>query len=479
MKKYIAAFLLTILLINCAPSFCISDTTDTKQMVSSTDDAKKQKKKKNKKKKEQEDYKIEYINLDWWSKFNDPILSDYILKTANANYDIKINELKVLEGKEAIKESFGGELPSISFDATANREKFSGSIPYAGMFFPSYYATNMRFPLTVNYELDIWGKNRSNTKKVEKDYEALKYDEKSAFISLTTLSASTYFNILSLDKQIEYQNELTALRKEILDLTKINYDYGLASSTDVTIADKSYTEALSDFETLKNSRAKLLNQLSVLTGESSENSSELQRGTIDSIEILKDLPQSIPSEIIEKRPDILKAEAQLQAAALDVKIARKNLLPSINLTGFLGFNAYAFSPLFNWESFIMSLGGGLTQPIFSGGKLLARLRGKKYKYEQMFNTYQKTILTSMQEINDSLADLKTNTTKNQNDIKRVECETKYYNDMYYKYEKGAVSYLDTLKYKENLLSLQKEEVQSKADVIIASLSLYKSVGGQL
>ena len=478
MKKYIAAFLLTILLINCAPSFCISDTTDTKQVVSSTDDTKKQKKKKNKKK-EGKDYKIEYINLDWWNKFNDPILSDYILKTANANYDIKINELKVLEGKEAIKESFGGELPSISFDATANREKFSGSIPYAGMFFPSYYATNMRFPLTVNYELDIWGKNRSNTKKVEKDYEALKYDEKSAFISLTTLSASTYFNILSLDKQIEYQNELTALRKEILDLTKINYDYGLASSTDVTIADKSYTEALSDFESLKNSRAKLLNQLSVLTGESSENSSELQRGTIDSIEILKDLPQSIPSEIIEKRPDILKAEAQLQAAALDVKIARKNLLPSINLTGFLGFNAYAFSPLFNWESFIMSLGGGLTQPIFSGGKLLARLRGKKYKYEQMFNTYQKTILTSMQEINDSLADLKTNTTKNQNDIKRVECETKYYNDMYYKYEKGAVSYLDTLKYKENLLSLQKEEVQSKADVIIASLSLYKSVGGQL
>lgn len=347
------------------------------------------------------------------------------------------------------------------------------------MFFPSYYATNMRFPLTVNYELDIWGKNRSNTKKVEKDYEALKYDEKSAFISLTTLSASTYFNILSLDKQIEYQNELTALRKEILDLTKINYDYGLASSTDVTVADKSYTEALSDIETLKNSRAKLLNQLSVLIGESSENSSELQRGTIDSIEMLKDLPQSIPSEIIEKRPDILKAEAQLQAAALDVKIARKNLLPSINLTGFLGFNAYAFSPLFNWESFIMSLGGGLTQPIFSGGKLLARLRGKKYKYEQMFNTYQKTILTSMQEINDSLADLKTNMTKNQNDIKRVECETKYYNDMYYKYEKGAVSYLDTLKYKENLLSLQKEEIKSKADVIIASLSLYKSVGGQL
>ena len=100
-------------------------------------------------------------------------------------------------------------------------------------------------------------------------------------------------------------------------------------------------------ETLKNSRSKLLNQLAVLIGDSSANSSTLLRGSIENIEPLNDLPQTISSEIIDKRPDILKAEAQMQAAAIDVKIARKNLLPSINLTGFLGFNAYAFSPLFD------------------------------------------------------------------------------------------------------------------------------------
>ena len=340
MKKYIAVLLVTIFFLNTLPAFSVDKSAEIRQSASVSENniKKKQKRKKDTK----VDCKVEYINQKWWDKFNDPILTDYILKTANSNYDIKINELKVLEGKEAVKESFGNELPSINFNGTASREKFSGSIPYAGMFFPSYYTTNMRFPLTVNYEVDIWGKNRSNTKKIEKELEALKYDEKSAFISLTTLTASTYFNILSLDKQIEYQKELVALRKEILDLTKINYEYGLASSTDVTVADKSYTESLSDMETLKNNQGKLLNQLSVLTGESSENSSTLERGSIDSIELLKDLPESIPSEIIDKRPDILKAEAQLQAAAFDVKIARRSLLPSINLTGFLGFNAYAF-----------------------------------------------------------------------------------------------------------------------------------------
>ena len=481
MKKYITIFLLTIFFINSMPAFCINEAADKKQSVSVSQETGNGKKKVRKKhrKDEQINRKIEYMNLNWWEKFNDPILTGYIVKTADLNYDIKINELKVLQAKETVKESFGNELPSINFNGTASREKFSGSIPYGGMFFPSYYTTNMRFSLTVNYEVDIWGKNRSNTKRLQKEFEALQYDEKSAFISLTTLTASTYFNILSLDKQIEYQKELVSIRKEILDLTKVNYDYGLASSTDVTVIDKSYTEALSDMETLKNSQSKLLNQLAVLTGDSSENSSTLLRSSIECIENLKDLPENIPTEIIDKRPDILKAEAQLQAAAFDVKAVRKNLLPSINLTGFIGFNAYAFSPLFNWESFIMSLGGGLTQPIFNGGRLLAQLRGKKYKYEEMFNNYQKTILTSIQEINDSLVDLKTNTVKNQNNIKRVECETKYYNDMYYKYEKGAVSYLDTLKYKENLLSLKKEEIISKTDVFIASLSLYKAVGGQL
>ena len=420
-----------------------------------------------------------FPNIEWWSRFNDPILTEYVVKTAGENYDIKINALKVLEARENVKEGFANQLPTIEFNSTAQRDKFSGSIPWAGSFFPSYYTTNIRLPLTVNYEVDIWGKNRDYTKKLKKEYEALKYDEKAAFISLTVLTATTYFNILSLDKQIKIEEELLNIRKEILDLTKINFEYGLVSSTEVTLADKSYTKALSDMETLKLSQNKMLNQLAVLTGDSSEQSSTLVRSSIDEISVLVNLPESISSEIIEQRPDILKAEAELHAAAFDVKYARKNMIPTINLTGFFGFNAYNMSRMFDWRSAILQLGGGLTQPIFQGGRLMARLKAKKYKYEQMFNNYQKIILTSIQEINDSLAELKTDTNKNKNDIKRVQCETKYYNDMNYKFEKGAISYLDTLKYKENLLILQKEETQSKTEVLVASLGLYKSVGGKL
>ena len=423
--------------------------------------------------------KTQYINQAWWDNFNDPYLTEYVIKTAESNYDIKINELKTLIAKEGVKEAFGKEFTQISFSPNINRQKYTGSIPYAGMFFPSYYSTSIYFPLNANYELDIWLKNRTYTKKIKKEYEVTKFDEKAQFISLTTLTASTYFNILNTDKKIQIQEDLVKIRKEILDLTNINFEYGLASSTDVTDAEQLYVEVMTELETLKQSRSILLNQLAVLVGDSSENSSSIQRGSLDKIRIPENLPDTVSTEIINKRPDILKSEAELEAAALDVKLARKAFLPSLNLTGFLGFNAYAMSRMFDWQSFVINGAAGLAQNLFTGGQLKARLRAKKYNYDAMLNSYQKTILTSVQEVNDSLVNIKSNKTKYSNYTKRTMLGKSKYNDINYKYEKGALSYLDTLKFKENLLVLGKDQTQSKTEYLISALSLYKAVGGNL
>ena len=216
--------------------------------------------------------KNQYLNQSWWDSFHDPYLTEYILKTAESNYDIKINELKTLIAKEGVKEAFGKEFPQIGFSPDINRQKYTGSIPYAGMFFPSYYSTSIYFPLNVNYELDIWLKNRTYTKKIKKEYEAAKFDENAQFISLTTLSAATYFNILCSDKKIQIQEDLVKTRKEIFDLTNINFEYGLSSSTDVTDAEQLYVETMTELEALKQNRSILLNQLAVLIGNSSDNS---------------------------------------------------------------------------------------------------------------------------------------------------------------------------------------------------------------
>jgi multidrug efflux system outer membrane protein len=167
----------------------------------------------------------------------------------------------------------------------------------------------------------------------------------------------------------------------------------------------------------------------------------------------------------------------LQAAALDVKLAKKAFFPSINLTGVAGFNAHSMSSLFDWPSFIMSGTAGIVQPIFSGGQNKARLKMRKYKYEQLIENYQKTILTSVQEINDSLVSIKFDTNRNKNNLKRIKLEESNLQNINYKYEAGAISYLDTLQHKETLLVTQKDQCQSKTDCLIDSISLYKSVGG--
>ena len=350
-RKFIASFfIVTFLSTNILPVFSIENVNKQAVKIEKSKPSKSLKSKN--KNTDTVDKKLEYMNLEWWNRFNDPILTGYIVKTATENYDIKINELKVLQGKAAVQEGFAMQLPTISVDAQGSHNS---------------NMKNYTIPIGVNYEIDIWGKNYNARKKLQKDYEAMQFDEYAAFISLTTLTATTYFNILNIDKQIEIQKELVNIRKEILELTKVNFEYGLNSSTDVTQADKSYIESESTLETLKKDRAKLLNQLSVLIGSTSENSNELQRASIDEITLLNNLPQSIETEIVNQRPDILSIEAQLKAAAFDVKAARKAMLPTLTINGNWGYNYNNMMNIFNYKQLLLTLGAGITQPVFQGG----------------------------------------------------------------------------------------------------------------
>lgn len=426
-----------------------------------------------------EDNKAEYINQDWWSRFNDPILSGYISKSARSNHDFKIASLKVLESQQMVRESLGKEFPLLSFDSSFSRKKTSDNASFGSMSMPSYKQNMYTLPLNVNYELDLWRKNREKTIQKAKELEVVKYDERATYISLTSAVATAYFNVMSLDKQVELQKEIVKLRREILDMTKANYSYGLLMATDVIQAEKSLTEAQSGLNDLQKQQSIFLNQLAVLSGESAVNSSELQRATIDDLDLLKGLPQNIQADIIQQRPDILKAEAQLQSARIDVSLAKKDFLPDISINGQFGFNAVSLSKVFKWDSYIASVGAGLAETIFSGGQRRARLSQKKYHYQEMMENYQQVILESVQEVNDSLASLKFDTQKDRDNLNRIDHEKDNLNIINTKYEKGAISYLDTLQYKERVLTLEKEQIQSKTECLVDSLSLYKAVGGKL
>lgn len=466
--KIIALLLLISFLSIGIPAFSIEKTSQTPEKHSSP-----------KLKGNIADYKAEYINKSWWDKFGDPILSGYITQAAQYNHDLKTASLRVAEYQALVRKFIGKEFPQVTIDPTFSRQKTSNNIAMGEIVIPEYTQNTYYLPLNVNYELDLWQKNRELTIEASKVLESVRYEEKAAYISLTSAVAASYFNVLKIDKQIQLQKDIIALREKIYELTKDRNQYGLSALSDVLKVQKSLTEAKLSLIELEKQQNVFLNQLAVLTGQSTDKSSSLNRSSIDDIEIIKNPPSFIPSDIVNKRPDILKAEADLQRSRLDVNLARKDFLPDFNITGQFGFNANSLSKTFEWNSYIASIGTGLAGKLFTGGQRLASLKAKQKAYEEMLENYQQTILTSFQEVNDSLFALKSDIQKDVDNSSRYNTESDNLDLISTKYNNGTVSFLDTLQYKENILNIKKDKIQSKTDCLIDLLSLYKAVGGDL
>jgi len=416
------------------------------------------------------EYKFTNVNLDWWKNYNDEILEGYIVKAIDNNQDLKIATLKVEEARQNVRLQFASELPSATIGAAPALTKMPGASNTEGIF---------AFPIIVSYEADIFLKNHDKTKATKKLLEVSKINEKAAYISIASAAGGTYFNIVKLDKLISIQNEIVADRKKIYELMKQRHGHGTISTADVVRADKAYVLGTVDLIDLQKAREIMLNNLAVLIGESPNNIDELKRISYDELIYKKEIPAEISSEIITQRPDYMAAEKQVEKAVIDVKIAKKEFLPTINILGLAAFISGSGSSSMNWTNALAALGAGAMLPIFTGGRLTANLKLKKNKYEQVLQTYYKTNLVAIQEVNDSLNNLKLDNEKYQKNLKSLDMQKTDYKYMQARYDQGILSGLDLLQQKENVLVLDKMVTVSKTDCYIDQISLYKAVGGKL
>lgn len=416
------------------------------------------------------EYKFKDVNLDWWKNYNDELLEGYIVKAVNGNQDLKIATLKVEEARQNVKLQFSKELPSAYFAPSPALLKNQGTTSSSGM---------ISLPLLVNYEIDIFGKNHDKTKSVKKSYEVSKLNEKAAYIAVASQVGGTYFNIVKLDKLISIQEKIIKERKQIYELMKIRNEQGITSTADLVRADKAYVLAEIDLSDLRKAREILLNSLAVLTGESPNNINELKRISYDELVYKKAIPNEIPSEIITQRPDYLAAEKMVEKAGLDVRVARKEFLPTFNILGLIMFSASSANNVMNWESALAALAGGALWPIFTGGARFANLRLNKNKYEQIVQNYYKTNLVAIQEVNDALSGLKLDNEKYKKNLKSYDMQKTDFKFTQKRYEQGIISNLDLLQQKENLLVIDKMVAESKTNCYIDQISLYKAVGGKM
>ena len=415
--------------------------------------------------------KVEYINLDWWNNFSDPHLSDYIARALDKNHDMKIATLATQEYYQNYKIQFGNELPQATIGAAPGVTKMPNASESFGAF---------ALPGIVSYEADIFLKNRDKTKSSQKEYKMSLFDERAAYISIASAVGATYFNVVMLNKAVDLQEGINKLREEIYNLMMLKFEQGLISSSDTIRANKALVAGQAELIELKKQREKALNQLAVLIGESPENVNTLEFTTLDDLIVENKIPSQISSEIIENRPDYLKAQMGVEKAGLDVKIAKKEFLPSINLSaiGLFMTNAEGLN-FFSTKSMLYALGGAALLPIFTGGKKMGNLRLKKATYERVLQQYLKTNLVAIQEVNDSLISARLDWDKLNKTLLQQNLEEKEYGFNEQKYDQGVISKLDLIQFRENLLSIDKLVAQQKVEYLVDYIGLYKACGAQI
>lgn len=415
-----------------------------------------------------------YMNMDWWAHFNDENLSSNLLTLYEKNYDLQNAALKIKENEQIVKMQFANELPAVMLSGNLSRDLRAPRQQFGAMHIPNYSQYNYNIPITAGYEVDIWGKNRLKTKSKKEQLEIVKQAQRATYISLSSDFATDYFNLIKADKLIEIQDELIKTQENILAKTSEKYKAGLCSINELLAQEKLLTTLREEHNWHIQAREVLVNTMRVYLSSAND---EIVRSGYDNIELLKNIPTEYSSDIITKRPDYLQEEANLKRIGFDVRVAKREFLPTFTIFGQIGLNAYHLGSLFSSPSQFFNAGVLPNWDLFSGGRKRAFLKIKKYQYEQALNDYQKTFLVGVKDINSGLVEYKTSMKNYEEAQKRIAVEGKIYDLAKYKNRIGAASDLDELIAKEMYLMSEKEIVSNKINTLISTIGLYKVTGG--
>lgn len=411
------------------------------------------------------------LNLDFFSKFNDEYLCHYINEVIENNHDAKQASYRVEQYRQQVKYSFSKELPS--FSVAAN---------YLGIKVPQLDNFQLKksafvLPFMANYEADFLLKNRDKTRSQKKFYEASKYEEKSVYISLLSDVATVYTNILEYDELIKLSQEKVDIYIEILNRNTKKYNRGTINISEFNTSVQNLETAKNELENFRKQQEILLMQLAVLTGKSA--TTDLNRGKFETFDYQGTIPDEIKSDVIFARPDVMQAEKRLEKAKIDIRVARKEFLPTFNITGLWIFNTIAPGTFFSWESSLAAILAGASQDIFTGGRKIANFKIQKAKYEELFEKYKQTDLEAVKEVNTALCLIKHDTKIDKNTISKFQYEYKNLENSRKKYAQGTISAPEYLKELSKFIEIQKDITQTKNQRLVNYYTLYKVTGGEV
>ncbi len=439
----------------------------------------------------------------WWSIFNDPILSGLVEKALAANHDLKIAEARVRQARAERTIAAAGLWPSLdasgSYRRTGSRTSASsagassqqtgvtgtatGTTPSTGT---QDTATGKsvavrqdlyQVGLDASWELDIFGGTRRSVEAANASIQAAEEDRRDVMVTLIGEVGTTYLNLRGFQQQIAIAKKNLAAQEHTAEITRKRHEAGLANGLDMANAQGQAASTRSQIPLLEAGARQAIYSLGVLLG-SEPASLDAELSPVAPIPVPPaEIPVGLPSDLLRRRPDVRRAEAQLHAATANIGVATADLFPKFSLTGASGLKGDEWHTLGNRNNRTWSVGPSVTWPVFAAGRILANVKVQNALQEQAVATYEKTVLTSLKDVESALVAFAKEqqryaalTDAVENGRNAVDIATRLYTV-------GLSDFLNVLIAQRTLFAYEDAWVQSTSSLTTDLIALYKALGG--
>ncbi|MCL1972276.1 MAG: efflux transporter outer membrane subunit [Endomicrobia bacterium] len=414
-----------------------------------------------------------FIKHNWWEMFQDPVLNSLVQETLAGNKDIQIALARVEEAQAQFKITRADSMPSLNmgFQGTYGTASNDGVIIEQPV---QLYTTAP----VISYELDIWGKQRRLNQSAKARYFSTKAAKDLTELIVTANVVNAYFLLLTLDAQLEIVKDTLESYGQIVKVYRDRYKAGYIEELDLRRVEADMQSVEVSKIDLERQISQAQSALAVLAGKTPREivEQQMQRGKkLEEVYLIPNIPEGIPSKVLEKRADVLQAEEQLISANAQIGAARASYFPQISLTGEAGYVSNSLTNLM--DAGIWSLAGNLVQPLFEGGKIKAMNKQAEAAYKEALAVYEQTVENAFKDVYDSL-----NANKMYREIYvAADLQAKAMNRSYKiaadQFKAGLIDTINLLDVKNSYLQAQTALVSARYNQLTAVVNLSKALGG--
>lgn len=417
------------------------------------------------------------VPSQWWQLFNDPLLTQLQSRAQARNLDLQMAADRIDQSRAQLGITASQLLPSVGANASYAREALSEHGKFAALGAPTAPSNFWQLGFDASWEIDLWGRARRARESAAATLEATVYDREAARIALSAEVARTYLQLRGTQAQLDIAQQNRAIAERTLGLAESRERNGVATRFETASARAQLATIKALLPDLAQRRNAQMNALALLMGEPPRALDAQLRQAMPLPSLPTRVPVGIPSELAHRRPDILRAEAQLHAATAAIGVAKADFYPRLGLKGRIGVEAFNSGDLSSWDSRFFSVGPTVYLPIFQGGRLMQRLALNESRQKTAALAYRQTVLRAWHEVDDALDAWAAQ--QRQHDELRVSYEQnkQALHAAERGYQQGAADYLSVLTAQLNLLASQTNLNSSATNATLTVVNLYKSLGG--